>query len=59
MIESNAKEAIESGILPFHENHKDPFERILIWQAISRKTCLVTKVAKMKDYEGDGLKHLW
>ena len=59
IIELNAKEAIEFGRLPFHGNHKDPFDRILIWQAISRKMHLISKDERMKDYECDGLKHIW
>ena len=59
MIELNSKEAIESGALPFHGTHKDPFDRILIWQAISRKLHLISKDEKMREYEVDGLKHSW
>ena len=59
IIELNAKEAIESGRLPFHSEHKDPFDRMLIWQAISRRMQLVSKDQRMKSYEADGLKLVW
>ncbi len=59
IIELNAKEAIESFNLPFHKAHKDPFDRMLVWQAISRRMHLISKDEKVKEYEVDGLKCLW
>ena len=36
--------------------HKDPFDRMLIWQAIRRKLTLISKDASFKEYESLGLK---
>jgi PIN domain nuclease of toxin-antitoxin system len=39
--------------------HKDPFDRMLIWQAIEQKLTLVTKDDTIKLYKSDHLKILW
>ena len=39
-------------------SHKDPFDRMLIWQAIREKLTLVTRDSKISDYEEFGLKIL-
>jgi len=39
--------------------HKDPFDRIIIWQAINRNITLISKDKKMSDYQKFGLKILW
>jgi PIN domain nuclease of toxin-antitoxin system len=38
--------------------HRDPFDRMLIWQAIRRNLTLISKDASFKEYEGFGLKVL-
>lgn len=47
----------------FHElprlSHKDPFDRMLIWQAIQRKRVLVTKDRDFGAYCEFGLKTTW
>jgi len=40
-------------------NHKDPFDRMLIWQAIKRNLILITKDEAPNQYKTDGLKTLW
>jgi PIN domain nuclease of toxin-antitoxin system len=40
-------------------NHKDPFDRMLIWQAICRDFPLITKDKNMNQYVPVGLKLLW
>jgi len=52
-------EAINYSGLPFHENHKDPFDRMLIYQCITGNYTLVSKDDKMKFYENDGLECIW
>jgi PIN domain nuclease of toxin-antitoxin system len=42
--------------LPKKENHKDPFDRMLIWQAIQNDYTLITKDEKIEQYVPDGLK---
>ena len=39
-------------------SHKDPFDRMLIWQAIRGKMVLVSKDSKISAYEDYGLKIL-
>lgn len=40
-------------------SHKDPFDRIIIWQAIQRKMTLVSKDRDFKAYRKFGLKTFW
>jgi PIN domain nuclease of toxin-antitoxin system len=40
-------------------NHFDPFDRMLIWQAISRKLTLISSDSKFRHFVPDGLKLLW
>ena len=49
------EDAINYSDLPFYENHKDPFDRMLIYQCIRCNFILVSKDDKMKFYENDGL----
>ena len=39
--------------------HKDPFDRIIIWQAIQRKMILVSKDRNFKTYHKSGLRTFW
>jgi PIN domain nuclease of toxin-antitoxin system len=51
-------EAVTQGDL--RENtHFDPFDRMLIWQAISRKLTLVSGDKEFSKFRKDGLKILW
>ena len=40
-------------------SHKDPFDRIIIWQAIQRKMVLVSKDRNFNAYRKFGLKTFW
>jgi PIN domain nuclease of toxin-antitoxin system len=56
--------ALESEEAASHQRlieatHFDPFDRMLIWQAISRKMILVSGDAEFKRFKPDGLKLLW
>ncbi len=42
--------------LPKKEDHKDPFDRMLIWQAIANGFTLVSKDNKINQYAENGLK---
>ena len=44
--------------LPKKDDHKDPFDRLLIWQAISNDYTLITQDKKIEQYKTDGLKIL-
>jgi PIN domain nuclease of toxin-antitoxin system len=39
--------------------HQDPFDRMLIWQAISRGLVLISKDCQFDKYQEYGLKTLW
>lgn len=39
--------------------HFDPFDRMLIWQAIQRGLVLVSSDKQFERFKGDGLKLLW
>jgi PIN domain nuclease of toxin-antitoxin system len=52
-------EALNSLQLPQKEKHKDPFDRMLIYQCIQNKFTLVSRDSKTALYKEDGLKYLW
>ncbi|TGL84875.1 type II toxin-antitoxin system VapC family toxin [Leptospira congkakensis] len=39
--------------------HKDPFNRMLIWQCLSRKFIFISKDLEIKKYKISGLKTIW
>jgi PIN domain nuclease of toxin-antitoxin system len=41
------------------EYHKDPFNRMLIWQAIKNDFILISNDINMPPYRTEGLKLLW
>ena len=41
--------------LPKKDDHKDPFDRLLIWQAISNGYTLIIQDNKVEQYRADGL----
>ncbi len=41
------------------QEHKDPFDRMLIWQAISNDLILISKDSKFESYREYGLKTVW
>jgi PIN domain nuclease of toxin-antitoxin system len=45
-----------SYLLPFIENHRDPFDRLIVWQCIRNNIVLVTQDNRLKGYEPHGLK---
>ncbi len=45
--------------LPVLENHRDPFDRFLVCQALTRDLTLVSAGSKMAGYRKDGLSVLW
>ncbi|MBN2546506.1 MAG: type II toxin-antitoxin system VapC family toxin [Spirochaetes bacterium] len=44
--------------LPKMDNHKDPFDRMIIWQCIKNKLILLSRDSRIKDYKKNGLKFL-
>lgn len=57
-IHLTANEAASYGELT-EGTHEDPFDRMLAWQAISRKLKLVTGDAAYRKFADDGLELLW
>lgn len=56
ILDIKADEFSSSFKLPYFVEHKDPFDRIIIWQALLHNMTLLTKDKKIKDYEKIGLK---
>jgi PIN domain nuclease of toxin-antitoxin system len=52
-------EAITYSRLPQKENHRDPFDRMLIWTAIKYDYSLISKDEKFLQYRRNGLKLIW
>ena len=42
--------------LPLSPDHKDPFDRLLIWQAIQNNMIFLTKDKKIEQYRKNGLR---
>jgi PIN domain nuclease of toxin-antitoxin system len=59
LIALNPIEALSSLQLPLKENHKDPFDRMLIYQCIQNGYTLISKDSRLKLYKDDGLKYIW
>jgi len=53
------EEAINYLSFPFAEKHKDPFDRMLIYQCIANGYVLVSKDLKMAEYKDNGLECVW
>lgn len=41
--------------LPHKDDHRDPFDRLLIWQAITKGYTLLTQDRKIEQYRAEGL----
>lgn len=54
----SAEEAASFHQLP-RTTHRDPFDRMLAWQAIHRRWTLVTRDGALDEYQSAGLKTLW
>lgn len=44
--------------LPHNPDHRDPFDRLIIWQAIQAKLTLLTKDRAMESYAAHGLEYI-
>ncbi|MFP3089508.1 type II toxin-antitoxin system VapC family toxin [Treponema sp. TIM-1] len=59
LIPLEPADALNSLYLPKKNTHKDPFDRMLIYQCIKNAYLLVSKDARIKIYKEDGLKYIW
>jgi len=50
---------VSIGQIPLKQNHNDPFDRMLIQQAIRNNLVLISKDEKFTQYEENGLQLLW
>ena len=58
ILSLNPLDAASFHKLPRFE-HKDPFDRLLIWQAIQQKLVLISKDSQFEKYRAFGLKRFW
>jgi len=58
IIPIHSSEAASFYKLPRIE-HKDPFDRMIVWQAIQRKIGLISKDHYLNEYQRFGLKTFW
>jgi len=59
IVELDERVSITFHKLPRKENHKDPFDRMLIWQAISKDFVLISKDGSLEQYREAGLNFVW
>ena len=58
LISLSPEESISYGQLE-ESSHKDPFDRMLIWQSIQRKMTIISKDHEFSKFEKYGLKLFW
>lgn len=58
ILDTTAKELATFFQLPSVEGHKDPFDRLIIWQCITQNMTLVSHDTKLSCYTDLGLKVL-
>jgi PIN domain nuclease of toxin-antitoxin system len=59
LIALEPEESIGALALPPKNQHKDPFDRMLIYQCIYNDYVFVSRDSKMALYVVDGLKYIW
>jgi PIN domain nuclease of toxin-antitoxin system len=56
ILDINEEDIVSSYLLPFIENHRDPFDRLIVCQCIRNHIALVTADVRLRGYEPHGLK---
>ena len=56
ILDIGEDDIVTSHLLPFVENHRDPFDRLIVWQCIRNDIVLVTANIRLRAYEPHGLK---
>ena len=59
VIDMQENEAISFHELALKPDHSDPFDRMLIWQAITKGLTMISKDRSFEQYKADGLKLIW
>ena len=58
LLHPSAEELASFHRLP-RVTHKDPFDRLIIWQALQKQLQLVSKDQRLLEYQSLGLKVIW
>ena len=56
VLDIDEEDIVSSHLLPFIENHRDPFDRLIVWQCIRNNIVLITADIRLRGYETHGLK---
>ena len=59
ILDLTARESSTITDLPLMVNHKDPFDRMIIWQAITRDMKLISNDGFFEQYNKFGLQLIW
>jgi PIN domain nuclease of toxin-antitoxin system len=59
ILNMKAQESITFSNLSLKTNHKDPFDRMIIWQAIINDMNLISKDQLFEQYKDNGLRLIW
>ena len=59
IIGLNEQESLSYYHLPYFGSHRDPFDRMLIWQAIKRDMALISSDVAAEQYRQCGLHVIW
>jgi PIN domain nuclease of toxin-antitoxin system len=59
VMDMKENESITFHELPLKKNHSDPFDRMLIWQAITSDLTMISKDRLFEQYKEDGLRIIW
>jgi len=59
IIGLNEQESLSFCHLPFFDDHRDPFDRMLAWQAIKRDMALISCDPAFEQYRQCGLRVVW
>lgn len=59
IIGLSEQESLSYYQLPYFANHRDPFDRMLVWQAIKRNMALISSHVAFEHYRQCGLRLVW
>jgi len=59
ILNLTANESCTFANLPKMDNHKDPFDRMIIWQAISNNLMVISNDGFFEQYQKYGLQLVW
>ena len=59
ILDMKSREACTFANLPLKNNHKDPFDRMIIWQTTTGYMALISKDKMFGQYQENGLQLIW